>query len=121
MKVWSHPAQFPLSVQEIMDLEIDVFCHAGLLAYTSENVPSEYHDWLQDLYNDDHYQVFPESLEIDDILNAMLEHNTILDATLTAWKYSDKAFELSTRIIKRAHELGVKLTTGTDIQGISYP
>jgi len=43
-------------------------------------------------------------------------HNTILDATLVAWKYSDKASALATKIIKRAHELGVKITTGTDIQ-----
>lgn len=117
LKVWCHPAQFPLTVQEILEIDIDVYCHAGLLAYTKQNVPSEYHEWFKNLYNDDHYQIFPESLEIDDILNVMLEHNTILDATLVAWKYSDKAFELSTKIIKRAHELGIKLTTGTDIQG----
>jgi len=117
LKVWCHPAQFPLTVQEILEIDIDVYCHAGLLAYTKQNVPSEYHVWLENLYNEDHYQVFPESLGIDHILNAMLEHNTILDATLVAWKYSDKAFELSTKIIKRAHELGIKLTTGTDILG----
>lgn len=117
MKVWCHPAQFPFTVQDILEINIDVFCHAGLLAYTSQNVPLEYHEWFKNLYNDDHYKVFPESLEIDDILNAMLEHNTILDATLVAWKYSDKGFELATKIIKRAHELGVKITTGTDIQG----
>lgn len=117
MKVWCHPAQFPLTVEDILNIDIDVFCHAGLLAYTSQNVPSEYHDWFKNLYNDEHYRVFPESLEIDDILNTMLEHNTILDATLVAWKYSDKAFELAIKIIKRAHELGVKITTGTDIQG----
>ena len=117
MKVWCHPAQFPLTVQEILEIDIDVYCHAGLLAYTKQNVPSEYHKWFKDLYNEEHYQVFPENLEIDDILNAMLEHNTILDATLVAWKFSDKAFALSTKIMKRAHELGIKLTTGTDIQG----
>jgi imidazolonepropionase-like amidohydrolase len=117
MKVWCHPAQFPFTVQDILEINIDVFCHAGLLAYTSQNVPLEYHEWFKNLYNDDHYKVFPESLEIDDILNAMLDHNTILDATLVAWKFSDKGFELATKIIKRAHELGVKITTGTDIQG----
>jgi imidazolonepropionase-like amidohydrolase len=117
LKVWCHPAQFPLTVQDILEINIDVYCHAGLLAYTNQNVPSEYHKWFKKLYDNEHYEVFPESLEIDDILKAMLEHNTILDATLVAWKYSDKAFELSTKIIKRAHELGVKLTTGTDIQG----
>lgn len=117
MKVWCHPTQFPLTVQDLLEIDIDVYCHAGLLAYTSQNVPSEYHEWFKNLYNDDHYKIFPESLEIDDILNAMLEHNTILDATLVAWKYSDKGFELATKIIKRAHELGVKITTGTDIQG----
>ncbi len=117
MKVWCHPAQFPLTVQDILEINIDVFCHAGLLAYTSQNVPSEYHEWFKNLYNDDHYKVFPESLEIDDVLNAMLEHNTILDATLVAWKHSDKGLELATKIIQRAHELGVKITTGTDIQG----
>jgi imidazolonepropionase-like amidohydrolase len=117
MKVWCHPTQFPLTVQDILKIDIDVFCHAGLLAYTSQNVPSEYHEWFKNLYNDEHYKVFPDSLEIDDILNTMLEHNTILDATLVAWKYSDKGFELATKIIKRAHELGVKITTGTDIKG----
>ncbi len=117
MKVWCHPAQFPLTVQDILEIEIDVYCHAGLLAYTSQNVPSEYHEWFKNIYDNDHYKVFSESLEIDNILNVMLEHNTILDATLVAWKYSDKGFELAVKIIKRAHELGVKITTGTDIQG----
>ena len=117
MEVWCHAAQFPLTVQDILDIDIDVYCHAGLLAYTSQNVPSEYHEWFKKLYEDDHYRAFPDNLEIDTVLNAMLKHNTILDATLIAWKYSDKSFELATKIIKRAHELGVKLTTGTDIQG----
>ncbi len=117
MKVWCHPAQFPLTAQDILEIEIDVYCHAGLLAYTSQNVPSEYHEWFKNIYDNDHYKVFSESLEIDNILNVMLEHNTILDATLVAWKYSDKGFELAVKIIKRAHELGVKITTGTDIQG----
>ncbi len=117
MKVWCHPAQFPLTVQEILEIDIDVFCHAGLLAYTKQNVPSEYHEWIKILYNDEHYQIFPENLEIDDILNVILDDNTILDATLVAWKYSDKAFEIATKITKRAHELEIKLTTGTDIQG----
>ncbi len=117
LKVWCHPAQFPLTVQDILEIDIDVYCHVGLLAYTNENVPSEYHKWFENLYKDEHYKVFPKILDIDSILKAMLEHNTILDATLVAWKYSDEAFELSTKIIKRAHELGVKLTTGTDIQG----
>jgi imidazolonepropionase-like amidohydrolase len=117
LKVWCHPAQFPLTVEDILEIDIDVYCHAGLLAYTSQNVPSEYHEWFKKLYDNDHYEVFSENLEIDSILQSMLEHNTILDATLVAWKYSDKAFELSTKIIKRAHEFGVKLTTGTDIQG----
>ncbi|WP_422861392.1 amidohydrolase family protein [Flagellimonas sp. W118] len=117
LKVWCHPAQFPQTAQDIVEIDIDVFCHAGLLAYTSQNAPSEYHIWFKKLYDNDHYDVFPESLEVDTILNTMLEHNTILDATLVAWKYSDKGFELATKIIKRAHELGVKITTGTDIQG----
>ncbi len=117
MKVWCHPTQFPLTVQDILEIDIDVYCHAGLLAYTSQNAPSEYHEWFKNLYDNDHYKVFPESLEIDNVLNAMLDHNTILDATLVAWKYSDKGFELAAEIIKRAHELGVKITTGTDIQG----
>ncbi len=117
LKVWCHPAQFPLTVQEILEINIDVYSHAGLLAYTDKNVPSEYHKWFENLYKNEHYKTFPETLDIDSILKAMLEHNTILDATFVAWKYSDRAFELSTKIIKRAHELGVKLTTGTDIQG----
>lgn len=117
MKVWSHAAQFPLTIQDIMDIDIDVLCHAGLLAYTSKNVPSEYHDWFQNLYNDDHYQVFPEELDFDSILKTMSQNNTILDAILLAWKGSDKGFELATKIIKRAHQLGVKITTGTDVQG----
>ena len=117
MKVWSHSAQFPLTVQEIMNIEIDVFCHAGLLAYTSENVPSEYHDWFKNLYNNEHYQVFPKKLDIDSILKTMSQNNTILDATLLAWKGSDKSFELATKIIKRAHELEMKITTGTDVLG----
>ena len=117
MKVWCHPAQFPLTVRDILEINIDVYCHAGLLAYTNQNVPSEYHQWFKKLYDNNHYQIFPDNLEIDDILKTMLKHNTILDATLIAWKYSENAFELSTKIVKRAHELGVKLTTGTDIQG----
>lgn len=117
MKVWSHAAHFPLTVTDIIDIDVDVFCHAGLLAYTEDNVPSEYHKWFDNLYKDEHYSVFPEELNIDSILQAMKEKDIILDATLIAWKYSDKAFELAKKIIKRAHELGVKLTTGTDIQG----
>ncbi len=117
LKVWCHPAQFPLTVQDILEIDIDVYCHAGLLAYTSQNVLSEYHEWMKKLYDNDHYEIFPKRIEIDNVLKAMLDHNTILDATLVAWKYSDKGFELATKIIKRAHEYGVKLTTGTDIQG----
>lgn len=117
MKVWSHPAQFPLTVQEILNLDIDVYCHAGLLAYTSENVPSEYHEWLKNYNNNEHYNVFPDVLEVDSTLKSMVQNNTILDATLLAWKNTDKGFALATKIIKRAHELGVKITTGTDVPG----
>ena len=117
MKVWSHASQFPLVIQDILNIDIDVICHAGLLAYTSANVPSKYHDWLPNLYNNEHYQVFPEKLDVDSILKTMSQNNTILDATLLAWKGSDKSFELATKIIKRAHEHGVKITTGTDVQG----
>lgn len=117
LKVWCHPAQFPLTVEEITGIEIDVYCHAGLLAYTSENVPFEYHEWLENLYNDNHYQIFPDTINVDPVLMAMLEQNIILDATLVAWKYSDCAFELAINIVKRAHNFGVKLTTGTDIRG----
>ena len=117
MKVWSHAAHFPLTVNAIKDIEIDVFCHAGLLAYNSTNVPSEYHVWLENLYKDEHYQVFPENLNVDTILKTMVQKDIILDATLLAWKYSDKSFELALKIVKRAHELDVKITTGTDIEG----
>lgn len=117
MKVWSHAAQFPLTVQDILVSDIDVYCHAGLLAYTPKNVPSEYHEWFQNLYNNEHYQVFPDRLEIDLILNSMAKNNTILDATLLAWKGSEESFALATKIIKRAHALGVKITTGTDVPG----
>ena len=117
MQVWSHAAQFPLTVKDIINMDIDVLCHAGLLAYTSENVPSEYHEWFQNLYNDEHYQIFPARLDLDFILKTMAKNNIILDATLLAWKHSEKSFELATKVIKRAHELGVKITTGTDIQG----
>lgn len=117
MKVWAHPAQFPLTVQDIIHINIDVFCHAGLLAYTPDNVPSEYHDWLPNYNKDEHYKVFPADLNIDRILKGMVEKDIILDATVSAWKYSEKSSELAKKITKRAHELGVKITTGTDIQG----
>lgn len=117
LKVWCHPTQFPLTAEEISGFEIDVYSHAGLLAYTAENVPSEYHEWFENLYRDDHYQIFPDTVNVDPVLKAMVDDDIILDATLVAWKPSDSAFNLASNIAKRAHTLGVKLSTGTDIQG----
>ncbi|MEO0558843.1 MAG: amidohydrolase family protein [Bacteroidota bacterium] len=116
--VWGHAAIFPTSPMDAVRANVEVLSHAESLLFASDStLPERYHDvrWggrgSIDL-DDDAFQ---------DLLSAMSDQGTFLDATLTvsairAARGLADANHLAAvyDITRRAHEAGVRVLAGTD-------
>ena len=118
LSVWGHAAIFPTSPMDAVRANVEVLSHAESLLFASDStLPEHYHDvrWggrgSVDL-DDDAFR---------DLLSAMSEQGTFLDATLTvsairAERGLADASHLSAvyDITRRAHQSGVRILAGTD-------
>jgi imidazolonepropionase-like amidohydrolase len=133
MKVWAHAALFPARPSDVVRAGVDVLSHAAYLSWeTADSLPS-YRErvkgapWLRGR---------PDDPRVEQVLRAMAERGAILDATL--WLFHNQAtatipspnedFQVGRDtlagaakwafdVTRRARELGVLVSAGTDGQG----
>lgn len=133
MTVWAHAALFPAKPGDVVRAGVDVMSHAAYLSWETVDALPVYRErvrgapWLRATPNDP---------AVDRVLRAMAERGTILDATL--WLFHNQAtnpapspnedFQVGKDtlaaaakwafdVTRRARELGVLVSAGTDGQG----
>ncbi|GGG43632.1 amidohydrolase family protein [Bizionia arctica] len=122
--VWSHAAHNPTKPSEIIPSGVISVSHANLLLY--ENVMEnkelvnswKAHEATENdaLYWDEEFN----ALDFSNIYNLMIKYDVVFDPTLTVFeRYNEKQetkwlYQISKRMIKQAHEAGVKVAAGSD-------
>jgi len=121
MKVWAHSMVFPTRPVEVVESGVDVISHVCRLAWEGmEDAPAQYHhDEVPQYAN-----FSARSQVFTDLFDAMLEHETVLDATLAMYAraeldpnnpLSDRCdTEFARELVQRAFEEGVPIIAGTD-------
>lgn len=102
LKSWSHAAVFPATPTDAAHAKVNSMSHAFDIPYDFS------------VGKMDHHKKPPaiDTLKLDKLLLLMKKNNVILDATNYIGK-NNKLFD-GIKVTKRAHELGVKVSTGTD-------
>ena len=133
MTVWAHAALFPARPSDVVRAGVDVLSHAAYLSWETVDSLPTYRDrvkgapWLRASANDP---------RVERVLRSMADHGAILDATL--WLFHQRAnattaspnedFQVGRDtlaaaakwafdVTRRARELGVLVSAGTDGQG----
>lgn len=115
LQVWAHGAVFPASPLDVVGAGVHGVSHARLLAYEGQQpVPDRYHDRASV-----DFERFIDSIPsaVLAVLSEMLQRDTVLDATLLL-DHQDgppsTLFAIAAAITRRARELGVRISAGTD-------
>lgn len=103
IKAWSHSAVFPASPYSIAEAGVNTMSHAWDIMY---GLKDEYEITRNSLLDGIDYK------QLDKLLLLMKKNNIILDAT--NYIAENNNMTNGVKITKRAHELGVKISTGTD-------
>jgi imidazolonepropionase-like amidohydrolase len=120
MRVWSHPVVFPTRPSVVAASGVHVISHAALFVWEGAAE-------LPDTYNGSHpfnpfgppapYEsVSPDAPEVTAVLEIMLERGMILDATIAtiSGAVGEEASVWAVELTRRAHEMGIPISTGTD-------
>ena len=133
MAVWAHAALFPARPSEVVNAGVDVLSHAAYLSWETVDSLPTYRDrvkgapWMS---------AKPADPAVDRVLRAMAERGAILDATLWLFHFQAvnpapspnedfrvgkdtlaAAAKWAFDVTRRARELGVLVSAGTDGQG----
>ncbi|OHT43381.1 amidohydrolase family protein [Flavobacterium tructae] len=102
LQSWSHAAVFPATPTDVAAAKVNSMSHAFDIPYGFSSGKM------------DHSKKIPaiDTTKMDKLLLLMKANNVILDAT-NYMGNNNKLFD-GMKITKRAHELGVKVSTGTD-------
>lgn len=103
IKAWSHSAVFPASPYSIAEAGVNSMSHAWDIMY---GLKDEYEITRNSLLKEIDYK------QLDKLLLLMKKNNVILDAT--NYIAENNNMTNGVKITKRAHELGVKISVGTD-------
>lgn len=103
LKAWSHAAVFPASPYGIAEAKVNTMSHAWDIMY---GLKDEEEITRNSLLEEIDYK------QLDKLLLLMKKNNIILDATNFIAENNNMTDGV--KITKRAHELGVKISTGTD-------
>ncbi len=120
MRVWSHPVVFPTRPSVVAASGVHVISHAALFVWEgAEELPAT--------YNGSHPHnpfgppapygsVSPDSPEVTAVLEIMRDRGMILDATIStiSGAVGDEASAWAVELTRRAHEMGIPISTGTD-------
>lgn len=125
LKVWAHSMVFPTRPLEVVRSGVDVISHVCRLAWEAmADAPTEYHHDRTPRWG----TFSAESPVFTVLFREMLDRGTILDATLSMYARSDSLrranpnagggercdTDFARSLVRRAHELGVPISAGTD-------
>ncbi|HTB23798.1 MAG TPA: amidohydrolase family protein [Puia sp.] len=125
--VWSHANLDYASPLEVVNAGVNSISHAAMISnWNSRNVPSA---CLKAELPDSFWDSVFRSLAITDLIKAMLKNKTILDATILTFKEAGTdhslpdnrrlgwfaMYEIGKRFTKLAHEKGIPVCAGTDL------
>jgi len=117
LPVWSHLFIDPAEPLEVVEAGTDVVSHAYHLAAAMG--PERYRALLADSAGS---PIDVDDPAIDRLRQAMVQHGTILDATLFISKDTPREREVAGVLLAKAHAAGVRITAGSDTQlGASDP
>ena len=123
--VWAHFSVFPALPLDVVRTGVDVVSHVSLLAWQTrvEGAPT-----YKNRPPLDPTTIDPDDPRIAEVLAAMLEHGTILDATASMWESDEmqanadsvaRAYgnaALSAALVARAFAAGVPICAGSDYE-----
>ena len=120
LRVWTHATIFPAKPSDIVDAGADTISHSAYLVWeAAPHVPDDYGARTQG----DFAHVPPDAPKILALFQDMKQHGTILDATVSVFKYLAEQRPGSAgpgilpwtyAVTKLAHERGVLVDAGTD-------
>jgi len=111
MLVWAHAALRPAMPKQVAASGLDAMSHGNLLA--SAMSAAERSAWTKALGAG---QAPPDSPALDSVLRVMATHRIIFDPTLFVMQ-DFGGLDLAAAVTRRAHQLGVLISTGTDSIG----
>lgn len=124
--VWSHADLTIANPLEVIDADVNSISHAAMISrWPAGKIPET---WLKPNLSEIFWDSAFKTLPVDDYINAMLRHKTILDATLLVYRNdlddlsANEAiknknrvnWEIGKRFTKLALVRGVPVCTGTD-------
>ncbi len=127
MLVWSHFNLQTAKAIDVVNAGVDAVSHAAMVAgWNSHNVPPEF---LKPGINKHFYDSVFNSLPLAEIIKAMKDHKTILDATVLTFKDAGAdstipekrrlswqvSYEMGKRFTQLANENGIMICAGTDL------
>ena len=116
LRVWAHAALFPARPSEVVAAGVDVVSHASLLMWEGVPVLPDYHERKKP-----DPIVAPDSPRIRALLDLMVRHRTMLDATLFVVADREEQEAWSAAVVHEAWRKGVPITAGTDSLGDDKP
>jgi imidazolonepropionase-like amidohydrolase len=121
--VWAHGTVFPTGPQALVDAGVDVLSHAPYLVWAAvQDIPEDYGARTDAPWSD----IAPDHPRIVALLESMVARGVSLDATLFIFnrmhsyspevraEWAHEAFQWGARLTALAHQLGVRVTVGTD-------
>jgi len=125
--VWSHANLDYATALEVINAGVNSISHASMISgWNSRNIPLEYlRPGLPDSFWDSVFRTLP----VAELIKAMQKNKTILDATILTFKEAGTdpslpdnrrqawfaMYEIGKRFTILAHEKGVPICTGTDL------
>lgn len=118
LEIWGHATLFPAKPTDVADAGMHVISHAYMLEW----------EGVEDILSSDifkNYELYysgidHEHLDISRFIAAVKKQHTIFDPTLYLCMVNDMKW--SARLVKEAHQAGVKICAGTDyIEDLKRP
>lgn len=124
LRVWTHAAIFPARPSDAVDAGVDTVSHTPYLVWeAAPRMPDDYK--VRAL--GDFAHVAPDAPSILALLDAMKQRGTVLDATLSVFKWEQENHPASVgkdimpwsyAVTRLAHRRGVLIDAGTDSAGL---
>ncbi len=107
LKVWGHTMLYPASPVEVVKSGVEVLSHVSMLETLRKPDTLFNRRKTTNAYRDS----VVANIDVTEFCNEMKKHNAILDATLCVSMDRDPWV---LKLLKRVHQQGVKIATGTD-------
>lgn len=115
--VWAHAFLGPATPSQLVGAGVDALSHANLLARGM--APAEFAAFQRQVRGGDRIAV--NSPGLDSLLRIMASRQILFDPTLFVFGDNPRQQLAAAEITRRAHQLGVPISTGTDSVGAATP